>query len=88
MSNFKPQITIITEETRREYVNGYGKKSPYKTIQYKTYSELKRNLRKHLEENIEETLSVCRSRRGEWGEWFEVWKLIDSKPTKIKEGWM
>jgi hypothetical protein len=26
MSNFKPQVTIITEETRREYVNGYERK--------------------------------------------------------------
>ena len=28
MSNFKPQVTIITEETRRDYANCYGKKSP------------------------------------------------------------
>ena len=88
MSNFKPQVTIITEETRREYVNGYGKKSPYKTIQYPTYRELKKNIQRHLEENLEATISVSRSRRGEWGEWFENWQLVNGKPGIIKQGWM
>lgn len=88
MSNFRPQVTIITEETRREYVNGYGKKSPYKTIQYPTYKELKKNIQRHLEENLEATISVSRSRRGEWGEYYEVWSLSNGKPVKVKEGWM
>lgn len=88
MSNFKPQLTIITEETRRDYANSYGKKNPYKTIQYPTYRELKKNLKKHLEENLEATISVSRSRRGEWGEWFENWQLVNGKPVIVKEGWM
>lgn len=87
MGNFKPQITIITEETRREYVNSYGKENPYKTIQYKTYRELKKNIKKHLQENIENVVCVSRSKRGEWGEFYENWKLIDNKPTIIKSGW-
>lgn len=88
MSNFKPQITIITEETRRDYANSYGKKSPYKTIQYPTYRELKKNIKRHLEENLESTVSVSRSKRGEWGEYFENWQLVNGKPTIVKEGWM
>lgn len=88
MSNFKPQITIITEETRREYVNGFGKKSPYKTIQYPTYRELKKNLKKHLQENLEAQVAVCRSKRGEWGEWFENWTLVNGNPQIVKQGWM
>lgn len=87
MSNFKPQVTIITNETRREYANSYGKKSPYKTISYPTYKELKKNLKNHLEENLEATICVSRSRRGEWGEWFENWQLIDNKPQIVKQGW-
>lgn len=87
MANFKPQITIITEETRRNSVNSYGKENPYKTIQYKTYRELKKNLKKHLQENIENVVCVSRSKRGEWGEFYENWKLIDNKPTIIKSGW-
>ena len=45
MANFRPQVTIITNETRREYANSYGKGSPYKTIRYATYQELKKNFR-------------------------------------------
>jgi len=33
-------------------------------------------------------VNVYRERRGEWGEWFEHWSLINGKPTIIKEGWM
>lgn len=88
MANFKPQVTIITEETRRDYSNSYGKGSPYKTIQYPTYRELKKNLKKHLHENIEAQICVSRSRKGEWGEWAETWTLVNGKPTIVKEGWM
>lgn len=86
--NFKPQITVITEETRRDAAYSYGKKSPYKSIQYKTYKELKKNIKKHLEENIEDTVSVLRSRRGEWGEFYEIWTLLDGKPVIVRSGWM
>lgn len=88
MSNWKPQITVITRESIRESQNHYGSKSQYKHIRYATYKELKRNLKKHLEENVEDTVSVNRSRRGEWGEWFEHWALINGKPKIIKQGWM
>lgn len=88
MSNFKPQLTVITNETLRESRSHWQSKSPYQTVQYKTYDELKRNIKKHLEENLEQQIPVCRSRRGEWGEWFENWSLIDGKPKIIKQGWM
>ena len=88
MSNFKPQVTVITEETQRDYRNNpYKIHSAYKTIRYLTYKELKKNIKKHLEENLDIQLSVNRSRRGEWGEWFEIWELIDGKPKIIREGW-
>ncbi len=35
----------------------------------------------------EDEVFVTRSRRGEWGEWFEKWVLINGKPTIIKKGW-
>lgn len=87
MSNFKPQVTIITEQTRRDYSNSYGKGSPYKTISYPTYRELVKNMKRHLDENLETNISVSRSRRGEWGEWFEIWQLVNGKPTIVKKGW-
>jgi hypothetical protein len=87
MSNFKPQLTVITTETRRDYANSYGKGNPYKTIQYPTYRELVKNMKQHLEENLEANISVSRSRRGEWGEFYEIWQLVEGKPKIIKKGW-
>jgi len=86
MANFKPEIRIITKETIRESYN--SNKNRYQNIQYKTYRELKKNLKRHLEENYEDNVHVSRSRRGEWGEWFEIWTLRDGKPVIIKQGWM
>ena len=88
MANFKPQVTVITKETVREAFTSYGKKNPYQTIRYDTYRELKKNLKKHLEENLEATICVSRSKRGEWGEWFENWQLVNGKPEIVKQGWM
>ena len=85
--NFRPQVTIITNETIREARNSYGKKSAYISVSYNTYRELKKNLKQHLKEHLETTISVHRSKRGQWGEWFEHWMLVDGKPKKVKEGW-
>ena len=88
MANFKPQITVLTKETERQFHNG-ERKSPYKDIQYSTYAELKKNLKQHLEEDLGDTVSVSRSRRGQWGEWYENWQLnAERKPVIIDEGWM
>ena len=86
--NKKPQITVITQETNRDYHNNINVKSPYKSIQYPTYKELKKNLMKHLLENLENQVAVCRSKRGEWGEWFENWTLVNGNPQIVKQGWM
>ena len=91
MSNFKPQVTVITQETNRDYHNrnpGGLIKSPYKTIQYPTYKELRKDIHKHLLESLEYEITVIRSRKGNWGEWFEKWVLINGKPQIIKQGWM
>ena len=87
MSNFKPEIRIITEQTKRDYYNGQSK-SAFKSIQYPTYRELRKNLRKHLEENLEPTIGIYRSRRGEWGEYYENWCISGNKLCLIKKGWM
>jgi len=87
MSKFKPQVTIITHDTQREARDSYGKKNAHRSVSYNTYRELKKNLKQHLKDNLEDTISVSRSKRGEWGEWFEHWTLINGKPKKVKEGW-
>lgn len=88
MSNFKPSLSVITRETNREAMNSYGKKSPYQRIHYDTYRELKKNIKRHLEENLEANISVSRSKRGEWGEWYETWTLSNGVAGIIKSGWM
>tara|TARA_R110000772_G_C13310268_1_gene440075 strand:+ start:17588 stop:17869 length:282 start_codon:yes stop_codon:yes gene_type:complete len=92
MSRFKPQLTYMTRESLENYYNtpSYVKGvSKYITIQYKTYAELLRNLKEHLKVNIDDDgVNVLRSRRGQWGEWYEHWKLDNNEnPTIIKEGW-
>jgi hypothetical protein len=54
---------------------------------YKTYRELKKNLHRVLAVTNEPYISVYRSRRGEWGEWFEHWALINGKLKIITQGW-
>jgi len=88
MSNFKPEFTYTTEESQRDYRNG-RRKYPNKTQRFSTYRELKKELLEVLKVCIDEYVCVSRSKRGEWGEWFENWQLnSQGKPVIIKEGWM
>ena len=54
---------------------------------FKTYVELKKNIRSLIEENQGQTncLTVSRTRRGEW---FEKWSIINGKPQIWEQGWM
>ena len=60
----------------------------HSTREFKSYRELRKNLVDLLKEDHENIVTVYRQRRGEWGEWFEKWGLLDGKPVKLKEGWM
>jgi hypothetical protein len=40
-----------------------------------------------MNDSFDENVSVYRSRRGEWGEWFEHWSKVGGKCKIIKEGW-
>jgi len=87
MSRWKPQVSYITEKSSNDYWNNQAK-SQFVTKVYKTYVELKRDLPTMCKENIDaDGVSVVRTRRGQWGEWFERWKLENGKPTIIEQGW-
>jgi len=59
------------------------------TIIYHTYAEIKKNLSKLLERSRKKQISISRHRRGEWGEWYEIWQFNhERKPIIIKQGWM
>lgn len=76
MSNFKPSVRINNRNfTATSEI-------------YSTYRELKHNLLQALNDSYDNEVSVSRSRRGEWGEWFENWGLSNDKPYIIKQGWM
>lgn len=87
MSNFKPQASFATDESIRDYRNGYRKSRDITNV-YDTYAKLRRGIKAMLNASIDDMVYVSRSRRGEWGEWFEHWSLVNGKPKIIKQGWM
>ena len=90
MSNFKPQVTYMTEESVRDWRNDYsGRTRKYIIVRYITYRELLKNIKQHCIDNIDDDgVFVVRSKRGEWGEWYERWKLdFLNKPVIVKQGW-
>jgi len=87
MSNFKPQASFATDESIRDYRNGYRKSRDITNV-YNTYAKLRRGIKAMLNASIDDMVYVSRSRRGEWGEWFEHWSLVNGKPKIIKQGWM
>ncbi len=56
------------------------------TTMYHTYDQIRKDIPKLLSEH--DQVEVTRSRRGEWGEWFERWELIEGKPTITKQTWL
>jgi hypothetical protein len=90
MSNFKPQVTFMTKESLRDWRNDYSykPKSKYITVCYKTYRELLKNIKQHCIDNIDDDgVFVVRSKRGEWGEWFERWSWNGTGAYITKQGW-
>ena len=84
-----PQVHIEAT-TANQYLFGEdnkGRKIYWKVFHYKTYRKLKADLKRLMDEYHVEESVVYRSRRGEWGEWFEVWHLNGNKLSKGKEGW-
>ena len=73
MPNFKPCVSTADQRMKP----------------YKTYALLKKDLRKLIESTPDNQVMVSRSRRGEWGEWFEYWRICSNgKLVIFKQGWM
>lgn len=70
--------------SERTYPYGYNNKN--KWVSFPTYQELKKQLKELIIQNNDD-VHVFRERRGEWGEWFEIWGLKNDKPVIIKQGW-
>ena len=88
-----PQAHFITDKSWNRWNtsrSSYGKtESKYEVKRHKTYRELKRNLREYCKDCIDsEGVVVYRTRKGQWGEWFEYWKADDNgKPFIYKQGY-
>jgi hypothetical protein len=84
----RPGFWATTQETYDDYYRG-NRKNISKYVSYPTYRELLKNIAKHIEEDLEKSIFVTRSKRGEWGEWFERWEIgVSGKPKIVKQGWM
>lgn len=83
---FRPQVIVSVHrgyqgEFENNVSNGHIQK------QFASYSEVKKRIKDLLKISDNNEVSVYRHRRGEWGEWFEKWSLIDGKPKIFKQGW-
>lgn len=85
--SFKPYVSV---EIPYRYSGQYLEDVRAGVIQksFNTYSELKSNLKRLLEDSVDNKVCVYRHRRGEWGEWFEHWSMVNRKPTITKKGWL
>ena len=91
MANFKPQVTYMTDSSLHDYkVERLRVTSPNITKSFNTYAELKKALRDYILDNHigDDEVFVTRSRRGEWGEWYEKWIKVNGVPTILKQGWL
>ena len=90
MANFKPQVTYMTDSSLHDYkVERLRVTSPSITKKFNTYAELKKALKDYILDNHigEDEVFVTRSRRGEWGEWYEKWIKVNGVPKIVKKGW-
>lgn len=84
----KPGFWVTTEESLRDSRNSYGRKPQSIWITADTYRKLKKELKKYIPLSINASVSIYRERRGNWGEWYEIWEMVNGKPKILKEGWM
>jgi len=55
---------------------------------FNTYESLKKSLQRLLDNATDNTVEITRSHRGEWGQWFERWELVDGKKKITKKTWL
>ncbi len=84
---FKPSVTV---NVPRHYSGEFDKHLRNGSIQkrFDTYAEVKRRMRDLLNLSTDNEVCVYRHRRGEWGEWFEYWSLVNGRPQITRSGWM
>lgn len=56
--------------------------------QFSTYEEVKKRMKSLLSISDNNEVRVYRHKRGEWGEFFEHWRMVNGKPEIVNKGWM
>lgn len=79
MAYFRPQAN--------GYITKFGKETLVSEFSETTYRKVLSAVKSELIKRTAEFVYIYRSRRGEWGEWVELWRLVNNRPTKIKEFW-
>ena len=84
---FRPSVSV---HVPRNYSGEFDKHICNGSIQksFGTYAEVKRRMRDLLEISNDNEVCVYRHRRGEWGEWFEHWSMVNGRPEITRSGWM
>jgi hypothetical protein len=83
---FRPTVMVeVSRNYRGEFENNVV--NGHIQLQFATYKNVKRNLKRLLNASYSNLVCVYRHRRGEWGEWFEHWSIVDGKPKIVKQGW-
>ena len=84
---FCPSVTV---HVPRNYSGEFDKHVCNGSIQksFSTYAEVNRRMRDLLNLSEDNDVSVYRHRRGEWGEWFEHWHMLNGRPEIRVSGWM
>jgi hypothetical protein len=57
---------------------------------FDTYAALRGAMKAMMSDSVDNVVEVTRTRRGEWGQWFERWAINEAtnKLEKIKETWL
>lgn len=57
---------------------------------FDNYRLLRKAMKAMMSDSVDNIVDVTRTRRGEWGQWFERWAINEAtnKLEKIKETWL
>lgn len=66
----------------------YKVKGQLKYHAFSRYREAKKHVKVYLPLSDDNTVSLIRKRRSEWGQWYEEYTMINKKVVRVKETWL
>ena len=76
--------------SNKPWADYYNRDGKHVSKVFPTYAKLRRAMKTMMSDSIDNIVGVTRTRRGEWGQWFERWAINEqtNKLEKIKETWL